>query len=64
MAPRPKGGARVTVRVSSSHVEYYREEAKRRGIPLSDYLAERLAAAHNFSSECAETSQHQLQMGA
>ncbi len=45
---RPKGGHRVTVRVSRQHLERYTAEAKDAGMPLSDYLASELAKAHKL----------------
>ncbi len=46
--PEPKGDrAHFNFRLPAVDLEHYRAEAARAGLPLSDYLAWKLAAAHN-----------------
>lgn len=47
--PIPKTGrSQFTVRMPSEHLEHYKREAERQGLPIGDYLAAMLAATHGL----------------
>jgi len=67
--PGPKGkGDRsaITLRVPSSHKSRYAAEAQRLGLPVSDYLALRLAQVHDLSApgHLLPRQEQQLPIGA
>lgn len=48
--PDPKGlRGQFTGRAPTDHLERYREEAQKAGLPLGDYLAATLALAHGLA---------------
>lgn len=47
--PKPKGiRTQFTLALPSDHLEFYRAAAAARGMPTGDYIALRLAQAHEF----------------
>lgn len=47
--PDPKGDrVQFTARLPKTDLEHYRQEAERSGLPLTDYLALKLAEAHGL----------------
>lgn len=61
--PAPSGRtADLKFRTWPQHMQHYRELAEREGVPLGQYLALKLAAAHDL--DCPEEDNDQLALGA